>query len=73
MGDVMITLICPPGASDGTIAHGDTQYHAYRANHLDPRSRWLVDLPDHIASHFVVSGLGFWPLDPEVARRFGRR
>jgi hypothetical protein len=57
-----ITLICPPGAQDGKISHGEVEYLPYRENHSDPHSRWLVAVPREAARYFCDIG-GFRLLD----------
>jgi hypothetical protein len=55
--DGWVTLICPPGAQDGLISHGDRSFHAYRADHTDPQSHWLVDVPEgEVAYHMTRTG-----------------
>jgi hypothetical protein len=62
--DGWVTLICPVGAQDGLISHGDRSYHAYRANHLDPQSYWLVDVPLQVSFYLCrVGGFSFY--DPD--------
>jgi hypothetical protein len=55
MPDPMM-LVLPPGARDGTIAFGDHEFLPYRADHRDPASVWLVDMPPEIARHFIHNG-----------------
>jgi hypothetical protein len=62
MADTVI-LVCPPGAQDGAISEGTTQYFPYREDHTDPHSRWLVDVPREAARHFCWNA-GFRVLEP---------
>ena len=55
-----ITLVCPPGAADAPISHGTKQYHPFLADHTDPNSLWLVDVPPEVARHLLHNG-GFYP------------
>lgn len=48
-----VTLICPPGAADAPISHGAVSYRAYLADHRDPQSAWLVDVPREATAHCV--------------------
>jgi len=50
----LVTLVCPEGA--GRIAHGPVDFKPYRANHLDPASVWLVDVPPEAAEHLIHTG-----------------
>jgi hypothetical protein len=59
----LVTLRCPPGAQDGAISHGSTQYIPYRADHRDPMSPWLVDVPREAAFH-LCRNAGFVQLEP---------
>lgn len=52
----MVTLIVPPGAEAFPISHGDRNFAPYRADHTDPASRWLVDVPAEAAGHFLHNG-----------------
>jgi hypothetical protein len=54
--DGMVILICPPGAQDGKISHGDREFLPYREDHTDPHSRWLVVVPKEAAIHFCRIG-----------------
>jgi hypothetical protein len=56
-----VTLVCPLGAQDGKISHGDRCFEPYREDHRDPHSRWLVRVPRDVAYHLCNKG-GFWPL-----------
>ena len=40
-----VTLVCPLGAQDGKILHGDRCFEPYREDIENPRSRWLVKVP----------------------------
>ncbi|HZU90090.1 MAG TPA: hypothetical protein VE993_12610 [Stellaceae bacterium] len=62
----MVTLIVPPGAADYPIAHGTEPYHPYRADHADPASQWLVDVPEAVAAHLLHVG-GFAVAKKETA------
>jgi len=52
----LVTLLVPIGAESAPISHGTTQYPAYRADHSDPDSRWLVDVPATVAIHLMHNG-----------------
>jgi hypothetical protein len=60
-----LTLVCPPGAESGSIAHGDREFRPYRADHRDPSSPWLVDVPREAAQHLCWNG-GFRLFAPEA-------
>jgi hypothetical protein len=51
-----VTLICPPGAEDGLISHGTTEYRSYLADPRDPQSDRLVDVPPEVAIHYLHKG-----------------
>jgi hypothetical protein len=51
-----VTLICPPGADEGLISHGTTEYRPYLADPRDPQSAKHVDVPPEVASHFLHKG-----------------
>jgi hypothetical protein len=51
-----VTLLCPPGAEQAPVSHGDVGYRAYLADHRDPLSPWYVDLPRSISDHFLRAG-----------------
>lgn len=55
MANDFVTLICPPGAIDGEISHGD---HAYRPHRDpdDPDGPWLVRVPSEAALYFLRQG-----------------
>lgn len=56
MADELVTLICPPGAADAPMSHGAVGYRAYLADHRDPQSVWLVDVPREAAPYFLKAG-----------------
>jgi hypothetical protein len=61
--DGMVILICPAGAQDGKISHGDREFLPYREDIHNPRSRWLVRVPrGEVAFHLCRVG-GFAPLE----------
>jgi hypothetical protein len=64
MADELVILVCPPGAQDGKISHGDVAYEPYREDIDNPRSRWLVRVPRAAAIHFCRTG-GFSLLEAE--------
>jgi hypothetical protein len=51
-----VVLQVPPGAADYPIAHGTEPYHPYRADHADPASVWLVDVPEEVAAYLLKTG-----------------
>lgn len=53
-------LVVPPGAESAPISHGTTSYAAFRADHTDPTSLWLVDVPREAAVH-LMHNAGFYP------------
>lgn len=55
----LVTLRCPRGASEGLISHGAQDYPPYRADIHDRDAGWLVDMPDHVAEHFLLGNSGF--------------
>ena len=62
LADDSVLLICPPGAQDGKISHGDRCWEPYREDIEDPHSRWLVRVPRHVSFHLCRVG-GFSPLE----------
>jgi hypothetical protein len=52
----MVTLIVPADAADYPIAHGTERFHPYRADHTDPASVWLVEVPEAVAAHLLHVG-----------------
>jgi len=61
--DDSVILVCPPGANEGKISHGDRCWEPYREDVENPRSRWLVRVPrGEVAYHFCRIG-GFYPLE----------
>jgi hypothetical protein len=62
-----ITLVVPVGADDFPISHGTVDYQpsVYRADHTDPNSKHLLDVPPNVAEPFIHKG-GFYPM-PEQA------
>jgi hypothetical protein len=58
-------LVVPRGAQDYPISHGTTDYRPFRADHTDPHSLWLVDVPPEVAVHLVHNG-GFYPMSETV-------
>jgi hypothetical protein len=62
-GNGWVILICPAGAQDGKISHGDREFVPYREDIHNPRSRWLVRVPQgEVAFHLCRVG-GFLPLE----------
>jgi hypothetical protein len=57
-----VTLVCPPGAADAPISHGDRAFEPYRE--FGRSGRWLVDVPREAARYFSVGG--FKIFDPEA-------
>jgi hypothetical protein len=53
-------LVVPPGAECAPISHGTAKYHPYRADHTNPNSQWLVEVPPEVARHLIHNG-GFYP------------
>jgi hypothetical protein len=51
-----VTLVCPPGAEDGLISHGTTEYRSYLADPRNPQSDRLVDVPPEVAIHYLHKG-----------------
>jgi hypothetical protein len=51
-----VTLQVPADAADYPIAHGTERFHPYRADHTDPASVWLVDVPEEVAAHLLHVG-----------------
>jgi hypothetical protein len=51
-----MTLVVPPGAEGYPISHGTEQFQPYRADHTDPASLWLVDMPAHAAQAMIHNG-----------------
>jgi hypothetical protein len=43
--DGWVVLICPAGAQDGKISHGDREFAPYREDVENPRSRWARSGP----------------------------
>jgi hypothetical protein len=60
--DQVITLVCPPGAQDGKISHGDKEFPPYRKDHRDPNSPWLVDVPLEVG-RYLCWNAGFRQFD----------
>jgi hypothetical protein len=56
-----VVLVCPPGAADAPISEGDKAYWAYREDHLNEHSRWLVRVPRNVARHLCWNA-GFYVL-----------
>jgi len=57
-----VILVCPAGAQDGKISHGDRCFEPYREDIEDPHSRWLVRVPRYVSFHLCRVG-GFFPLE----------
>jgi hypothetical protein len=57
-----VVLVCPPGAQDAPISHGDVAYAPYREDIEDPHSRWLVKVPPHVSVPLCRVG-GFFRLE----------
>jgi len=53
-------LIVPPGAESAPISHGTAQYFPYRADHNNPTSPWLVEVPPEVA-RYLIHNAGFYP------------
>ncbi len=58
----MITLVLPPGARGHEISHGAADFKPYRADHHDPASLWLIDVPGEVAPYLIHNG-GFYMAD----------
>ncbi len=56
-------LVVRPGAESAPISQGTAQYQPCRANHTDPSSRWLVEVPPEVA-RYLIHNAGFY-LCPE--------
>jgi hypothetical protein len=56
-------LVCPPGAEAAPISHGTTAYVPYRADHTNPSSLWLVEVPPEVGQHLMHNG-GFYQWKP---------
>ena len=58
----MVTLICPEGAFDYPVSHGEREYYPYRltVDHSYPTREfggpWVVDVPIEIYHHFLGPG-----------------
>ena len=66
---VFVTLILPAGAQDGLISYGTQKFMPFRADHLDPASALMVNVPRHVAEHFCHNA-GFYPMPQETASQF---
>jgi hypothetical protein len=64
--DDFVTLICPPGAQDAPISEGTTAYTPFPETPGDPRSRWLVCVPQGVAMHLCWNA-GFRVLEEKIA------
>jgi hypothetical protein len=68
MADDMIVLICPRGAENGAISHGDREFTPWRENIHDPHSKWLVAVPKELARFFCFNaGFFVYAKDGEIA------
>jgi hypothetical protein len=63
-----VNLVCPSGAENGPVSHGEQAWEAFRATHRG-RRLWLVRIPVHIYRHFVDSGAGFALAPDELQSR----
>jgi hypothetical protein len=61
-------LVLPPGASDAAVSHGKEAFPVYREDHTDSGSRWLVEVPDHVAVPLTHNG-GFLVYEHPMRRR----
>jgi hypothetical protein len=58
----MITLVCPEGAFDYPVSHGEREYYPYRltTDYSYPTREfggpWVVDVPIEIYHHFLGPG-----------------
>jgi hypothetical protein len=59
-----VILVLPAGAESAPISHGTTSYPPFRADHTDPASPWLVDVPPEVAVH-LCHNAGFHPWTPQ--------
>jgi hypothetical protein len=59
-----LRLVCPPGAENGLVSHGQHGYECFR-EHGPGRGRWLCDVPAEAARHLCWNG-GFKIYDPEA-------
>ena len=53
-------LVCPPGAENAPISHGTAKYDPYRADHTNPNSLWLVEVPPEVGL-YLIHNAGFYP------------
>ena len=57
--DRMVTLVCPEGAFDYPVSHGEREFYPYRlrVDHTYPAREfggpWVVDVPIEIYHHFL--------------------
>jgi hypothetical protein len=58
-----VTLVAPPGAREGMVAHGGRGWECYR-DRTNP-ARWLVDVPADVAPYFCNGVGGFVLLERE--------
>jgi len=67
----MVILVVPFGAHDTPIGHGSVDYqpHAYRADITDPDSKWLVEVPPHVAAP-LEHNAGFYRMTQESEPSF---
>jgi hypothetical protein len=63
MDENHLTLVVPNGGESGLISHGEKYFVPYREDHLNPASKWLVDVPREIAAHLTGRG-GFLIVGP---------
>jgi hypothetical protein len=61
----LTTLVCPPGAQDAAISHGEVGYWAYREHGRS--GLWLVDVPLDAAVHLCKVG-GFRQYQPPAPK-----
>ncbi|HEY3909261.1 MAG TPA: hypothetical protein VGM07_05160 [Stellaceae bacterium] len=55
MSEELVTLVCPPGAADAPISHGDRAFEPFREGG-DRHGRWLVDVTAEAAIYFCRTG-----------------
>jgi hypothetical protein len=59
MADDMVILVCPRGAENGAISHGEREFKPWREDVENPNSRWLVRVPRGIAAYHFCRVGGF--------------
>jgi hypothetical protein len=59
--DDLVTLYCPPGSENASIAVGLHSYFAYRE--FGDAGAWLVRVHPEAVPHLCDNGAGFWRKD----------